>query len=456
MAASKKQILVVVLLLISLHLAIYWLSPADAFLEADTMSYRAPADALRETGSFSSETRLPGYPFLLAGILIVTKHLGAAVVMVQTLVLFVTGLVASRMSDKIMAGTGPFTLILVCFNPAASFYVQQILPDTFFAFFLILHIYFIVKASHSGSLAAAIGAGMAAGASALIRGNGEYVIWLMPVALSIAYALSHDPPRRLLICKLGAASLLAAFVVCSPWLIHNWHKGEGVAFISSAYANYSVHDNVVAAVALERNLTTRKAQEVVYGIVRQKENIEQSRWERFTASEKHQIVRSHSFYILLHSNVADLIRAIGKALFKFVFLNDGQSWAAFWQLSADQRSEPKIVSGYSLSTVLEGTSPVSPTTYACHAATLAFALLARGLGVVGFAYFVRQKFWYLLAVFGLEVALFTLSAAFIGYSRYRVPIDPILMLFGAVGLSVSLSSAVTRLGMQASRSVPNR
>src|SRR2546425_7317720 len=44
--------------------------------------------------------------------------------------LFITGLVAGRLSEKIVSRTGLLTLVFVCFNPAASFYVQQILPDT--------------------------------------------------------------------------------------------------------------------------------------------------------------------------------------------------------------------------------------------------------------------------------------------------------------------------------------
>jgi len=455
MADNKKQILVVFLLFIFLHIAVYSLSPANGFLEPDTTSYLAPANALIQTGSFSSETRLPGYPFMLAGIAVVTKRFALAVVMAQALLLFMTALVASRLSENILSRTGLITLVFVCFNPAASFYAQQILPDTLFAFFLILHIYFLVQASHSGSLTTAIGAGMAAGATALIRGNGQYVIWLMPLALSAAYALLHERPQKPFICKLGVTPVLAALVVCSPWLIYNWQKGEGVSFISRDYAHYSMHDNVVAAIALERNVPFTNAREAVYDMVRQKENIQKIQWESFTAAQKYRFVSSNSFYILLSSNVFDFSRAISKAIIKFFLVNDGQTWAAFWQLSADRRSEPEIVSRYSLSAVLEGKLPVSATTYASHAGTLGVVLLMRILGVLGAIYFARKKLWYLLAIFGAYVTLFTLSAGFIGYSRYRVPVDPLLMILAAVGSLVSLRFVVTRSGRQLSFPVSN-
>jgi hypothetical protein len=446
MTTNQKKVRLVLLIFISLHIAVLWLSPANSFLEADTMSYLTPADALSKTGAFLSETRLPGYPLLLAGLLVVTRRIGVAVVMVQALLLFITGLVASRLAETIVSGAGLLTLVFVCFNPAASFCVQQILPDTLFAFFLILHIYFSVHASHSGSLATAINAGMAAGATALIRGNGQYVIWLMPLALSAAYALRHEHADRLVICKLAATSILAACFVCSPWLIYNWRKGEGVSFISRTYADYSVHDNVVAAIALQEHVPIAKAREVVYDIVRRKENIQKGEWEVFTAAQKYRLVRSESWDILLSSSVFDLSRAIGKAVVRFFFLNDGQTWATFWQLSAARRTEPEIVSQYSLSAVLGGKGPVSAITYAFHGGTLGFVLLMRIFGVIGAVYLARKNLWYLLAIFGAHLTLFTLSAGFIGYSRYRVPIDPVLLLVAAVGALVALRFAVTHSG----------
>src|SRR5439155_26149797 len=147
----------------------------------------------------------------------------------------------------------------------------------------------------------------------------------------------------------------------------------------------------------------------------------------FTAAQRYRFVSSNSFYILLRSNGFDLTRAISKAVVRFFLLNDGQTWAAFWQLSAERRSEPEIVSRYSLSAVLEGKRPVSDITYASHAGTLAVVLLARCFGAVGVIFLARKNLWYLLEIFGAYVTLFVLSAGFIGYSRYRVPIDPLLM-----------------------------
>jgi len=262
--------------------------------------------------------------------------------------------------------------------------------------------------------------------------------------------LHNKQPKKLLVCKLAVTPVLAALLLCSPWLIYNWKKGDGLSFISSAYADYSVHDNVVAAVALQGHVPITKAREVVYDMVRQREKIGKIQWEGFTAAQRYRLVSSHAVEILLKSNVLDLSRAIGRAVVRFFLVNDGQTWATFWQLSADRRSEAEIVARYSLSAVVEGKRPVSATTYASHGGTLAVVLLMRIFGVVGAIYLARKHLWYLVAIFGAYVTLFTLSAGFIGYSRYRVPIDPLLMLVAAVGSLVSVRLVVSRSGRRLS------
>src|SRR5215831_3204065 len=95
------KILVVLSLFLLLNATLYCFSPADSFLESDTASYITSAKGLIETGSFSSESRLPIYPFVLAAILAITDHMEALVVALQALLLFTTGVVAMRIAETL-------------------------------------------------------------------------------------------------------------------------------------------------------------------------------------------------------------------------------------------------------------------------------------------------------------------------------------------------------------------
>jgi hypothetical protein len=426
------------LLILSLYFLLnclsYCFSPPQSFLESDTMDYLLAADSFVKTGSFSSEHRLPIYPFFLAAVLIVTTQVGAATVALHALLLLATSIVAARIATMLNPRAGLPTLILVCFNATALFYVQQILPDTLFTFFLMLHIYFLLQAMKASSTRAAVISGMFAGILALIRGNGQYILWLMPLAMSMCLLIRHRGLHLPRVVKLASLLLISAILITSPWLLFNWRNGNGISFVTSAYRNLTVHDNIISAVALGKGIQKAEAREIVYDLVRRQLGIEEASWEGFTVEDIHLVVASRAFDILLEDSLGDLSRAVIKAVIKFFLVNDGQTWAAFWQLSADERLDPDAWQRYSLSATLKTDVPDPVTTYASHALTIAFVLFVRIMDILGIIFLVRQKRYDLLVIFGAYITLFALSAAFIGYSRYRLPVDPLLMILASWGL----------------------
>jgi hypothetical protein len=436
---AKRQVLVVLVFFLLLNTAFYCFAPADSFLESDSPEYLTPAYDLIATGSFSSEHRLPFYSFVLAGLLMITTHVGALIVAIQAVLLFGIGLVSMRIAQILIPSARLPTLIFVCFNPSALFYVQQMLPDIFFSLFIILHLYFVLKTIHSGSTRSAVIAGIYAGIATLVRSNGEYVIWLMPLAIGIGYLIQHKQRYHTVVLKLAGSSILSALLITSPYLFYNWQRGEGVSFISRAYKNLTMHENVIIAVALEKGLQRAQGQQIVHDIVRQREGIDKAQWDTLSVSQKRQLVAPHAIDILLQSGLSDLTVAMAKAVIKFFFVNDGQTWAAFWQLPAEERLKPDVGLRTALSAALSGELPVSPTTYAWHGLTIAFVLVVRALSVFGIIYLVRRKAWCLLYVFSVYIILFTFITAFMSYSRYRLPVDPLLLIVCAWGLLSILS-----------------
>src|SRR5437867_57846 len=154
-----------------------------------------------------------------------------------------------------------------------------------------------------------------------------------------------------------------------------------------------MHDNVVFGVAAERGVPVSQARDIVYELVRRDEHIAEATWQKLTIGEKHRIVGSHAADVLVQWGVTDLSGAVIRSVFKFFLSNDGQTWATFWQLSADEKSKPETVSQYSLSAAFRRKNPVSAITYLCHAVTISVLLMVRGLDVLGVIFLIRKRQW---------------------------------------------------------------
>ena len=72
--------------------------------------------------------------------------------------------------------------------------------------------------------------------------------------------------------------------------------------------------------------------------------------------------------------------------------------------------------------------------------TTLFAFISRILGLFGVFYILKGKEWRYYGVFLIEVITFLVaSCLYLGQSRFRVPIEPILMLFSVLGIVFILS-----------------
>jgi hypothetical protein len=67
--------------------------------------------------------------------------------------------------------------------------------------------------------------------------------------------------------------------------------------------------------------------------------------------------------------------------------------------------------------------------------TTAFSIISRAIGVVGVFYLLKNKKWRPHGILLIEViSLFTAAYLYLGQSRFRVPLEPLLMLFTVIGI----------------------
>jgi hypothetical protein len=67
--------------------------------------------------------------------------------------------------------------------------------------------------------------------------------------------------------------------------------------------------------------------------------------------------------------------------------------------------------------------------------TTLFAIVSRIIGIIGLFYMLKKREFLPYGVFFIEViSLFTAAYLYLGQSRFRVPLEPMLMLLMVVGI----------------------
>ena len=223
LSERKAVFVIIVALFVASNVVLYALSPPNSFVADDTDLYLKAASEWVTEGRYGSGIRLPGYPMLLAVLLLFGNNLGGVVVMIQMITLLGTALATMKIAERFFPQYGILVFVLVAFNPVALLYSQLILPDNVFSFLFILHVLFVIKTYRESSVKNAVLAGITGGVLALLRGNGLYIILVMPLLLIVGGRLS---PVRCL-------KKNYPFLVVCRWSPLSWFYHRG--FITSGW-----------------------------------------------------------------------------------------------------------------------------------------------------------------------------------------------------------------------------
>jgi hypothetical protein len=428
------QVTTILLVFLLTNVIVYSFSPPGSYLSPDTRGYTEPAKLLVEEGVYSSEFRLPGYPVLLASIMHFTDSIGAPAVAVQSVMLFTIALLTALFIEPIRPGSGVSVLALICFSPSALYYTQKVLPDVTFALLFVVYFYFLIRTYRNGGVYSAALVGVAAGLATIVRGNGQYLIYLIPVIFVLGYRLAHEHWPGIRPLALIAVSVVTAILTISPWLYLSAKEGNGFSVVSDSYRNYAIHDNVVTAVSLGKGLTNDQAVDAVYTSTMQREGITRNEWESLGLADKRSIVARNSLPLLAELSPQEFGFAVSKALLKFFSIGEGRGWSKLLQQDAVTLPDDAANYKFSLSAVLRLDPAVSITTLFAHALTITYYASIYLLCLSGLFQLVRVKAWDVLFSISICIGLFAGTAAFIGQARYRLPVEPLIISLASIGL----------------------
>jgi len=211
--------------LLTLIIGLGYLSFGPVFSSGgDFLSYEAVALNILNGNGFSYNGidpmvgDAPAYPLFLAGIYKVFGHSHDAVRIVQILLLAGIGIMtylASRRHLKLSGALSGLAAVLVVVWPYFILYTTLLLTETFYAFFLMLGVFFLLEFNQSFSKKTGVISGLAMTVAALAR----------PIALFLPFWSAFFGfllKRKKEIFKKQLLIILVCLAVLSPWTIRNF------------------------------------------------------------------------------------------------------------------------------------------------------------------------------------------------------------------------------------------
>jgi 4-amino-4-deoxy-L-arabinose transferase-like glycosyltransferase len=430
---NKKSILAVFIIFCIANYCYYAFSRENAAIATDTKTYIDPARLLLSEGKYESMYRLPAYPLFLAVFLIFTPDITNLVIFCQVILLFGCALIAGKITELFIKKYGLIVLVLVAFNPTGILYAHKILPDIMFSFVFLLFILFLVRSYHELSITCAAITGICACTLALCRGNGVYLIFLMPIMIGLGYRICSKKIAVRKIFQLCSVSFAVAILGLTPWLILNWVKYHGLMVNSKEYVNYAIHDNMLRFEYLGKRLSIEEARESVLAKARKHAGINESQWQGKTVNDNHKLVATYAKDIIsdypLKLIIYTTVRAVG-----YLICDPGyKNFINHLDIKRLNIDKEKLNTEVSTREFLSEVFFSYKLTLKVYALMLVTCLVLRLLGLVGFVAAVIQKKWELIMICGGLAVYSILIVGLLGFARYRLPIEPILILWAVYG-----------------------
>ena len=169
----------------------------------------------------STIMREPGYPLILAGLIVAFGQSFFAVKVVNLIFALATAYLITRVMCRLSNSQWPMFVapLLYLFHPGTLIAESRCGVEVIFSFLIVLFVLTVMRALESTKARAYIISGLVLGVTVLVRS----VPLLFPVWL-LAYLLLFERRRSsmLLACRNVAILLATVLIVLSPWIIRNY------------------------------------------------------------------------------------------------------------------------------------------------------------------------------------------------------------------------------------------
>jgi 4-amino-4-deoxy-L-arabinose transferase-like glycosyltransferase len=404
---------------------------------ADASRYYTSALSLSNGNGFGDLLyTVPVYPFFLSiHYKILGFHYGNEVLIVtQSILLYLTGIVAGKLADQILPySIGWLVMLLVILNPNAIINAHLVQTESLFTLFLVIYLYALIQLIKKGGDGIIILAFFALLVS-LTRPAGMYVMlaFLIP---SMALRLKHISWRKLLSINLIYYSILLSGL--GLWSLNNYNKhGE---FFVTAHEGGVFHDQYIALLQYGKNMSILEAEnnadDVFKNIVIKEEP---ACGDKASGFKCRKIIAKAYIKSILNEDLDVILKASVSSFINLMFSGGASNLANYYGI--DNKAsilsfEKSSGSMLSFSKMVKFIDSVNIKYFVALVLFWGYAITTKILLVVGLVHlFKNSNNKHLSIVVLFYVLLFAAEYLFLGQSRWRVPLEPMIMIFSALGL----------------------
>ena len=360
----------------------------------------------------------PVFPLIMAALFqVFGTQTVLPLVLLQSMLVVATGLMLRRLADTVAPCTGDVAMGLLLFNPSVVAHSLLVQTETMHMAAVTAGVALTLLAARSERFLIAAAAGAALGVSALVRPASQALILLLPFVLPLLVVVMAGRQRWKPAVLSGVVGLVAGLVVVAPWALHQHSAGEGWRLSSVGIEDLLLVDSLMYLDPDAPGTVTGHWKQDFLDARDARMRELRPDWNTLTQVQQAQAQRE---YTLEHYAAMDIAPAVlGTAL--------AVSWTRVL-LAGGEGALHELLG-------LDGGASEQPLAfYGVKAIAIAFAVAARVLGLIGLYWLIRRRQWDIVVLCLGLILLLTVSTFLIGQPRYRMPFEPALMLFAAVGL----------------------
>ena len=379
---------------------------------------------------------LPALVFSIPMKLVGFERAAVVIVSLQCALLFATGLLARSLAGPFRCN-GNLVQGLLIFNPNLISLAHHAQSEIIFVFLFTSILWFcsrLLTSTDSARSLEVILFGSCIGLLPLARPLGVYLILCIPIMLFLSYCIQRQCFRfRYLNLKQLVVVSLIAVSIMAPWVARNYVVTGKVTLTHSEGIMMQWHYKSLTRYLGEKDLWAELTHKERSEIVQRSESCEGARGPKCRQAAVLIYLRA-----IVDRPVSDLAYALFASWGKLLFSGGVTQIASYIGVDRPDAHNflyDKVNLYTEFSNLMKKFLKEYKVFLALFLISFAFVTIVRALGIVGLTVVRGSQLWALTFFYAQIVAVFLMMYLFSGISRFRAPLEPILMLYATVGMS---------------------